>query len=165
MVKLLGSLCVLSGGVLVCWFRLMERRRQRTTLSELLNALRWMAEEIRMVRTPFPRLLSRLERDCHSEARTFFGEISAAVRKGDGLSSAWNTATQALPIPEKAKKVILELGNQLSGDEEKVYKVLLIASNALQKYMEDAEKIRPEEDKRAAALSLSAAALVVILLI
>ena len=60
MLKLMGSICVLGGGLL-CWLTaLAERRRTRMALGDLLAALRRMREEIRMARTPLPLLLEAL---------------------------------------------------------------------------------------------------------
>ena len=72
MLKLLGSLCVLSGGGLVWRSCLAERRRQRETLCDLLTALRRMAEEIRMARTPMPAPLACLGRSRRGPERDFF---------------------------------------------------------------------------------------------
>ena len=48
MLKLLGSACILGGGILARYVQAAERRREMDTLSDLLWALRRMAEEIRM---------------------------------------------------------------------------------------------------------------------
>ena len=45
MLKLLGSLCVASGGALAWYVQRAERRRERDTLSDLQRAFRRMGEE------------------------------------------------------------------------------------------------------------------------
>lgn len=62
--RMLGSLCVVSGGALAWYVQRAERRRERDTLSDLLGAFRRMGEEVRMARTPLPALLSSLAVDC-----------------------------------------------------------------------------------------------------
>ena len=59
MLKLLGSVCILGGSVLAVWQQLRERRRRQEVLADLIAALRQMAEEIRLVRTPLPQLLEQ----------------------------------------------------------------------------------------------------------
>ena len=49
MLKLLGSLCVASGGALAWYIQLVERRRKRDVLSDLQEAFRRMGEEVRML--------------------------------------------------------------------------------------------------------------------
>ena len=83
MLKLLGSACVLGGGILARYIQMAERRREMDTLSDLLWALRRMAEEIRMARTPLPLLLERLSQGCGREAGEFLQAVSAAARRGE----------------------------------------------------------------------------------
>ena len=64
MLKLLGSICVLGGGLMFWLMALAEQRRTRTALGDLLAALRRMREEIRMARTPLPLLLEALGLGC-----------------------------------------------------------------------------------------------------
>nr|WP_325296933.1 hypothetical protein [uncultured Dysosmobacter sp.] len=165
MVKLLGSLCVLAGGALARWAQVSERRRQRDTLSDLLTALRRMAEEIRMARTALPDLLERLAQDCGGDAAAFFRTAAAAARRGEDLSQAWAAAAAALPLPDGDRTSLQALGADLRGDEEKVCKAISLVNYELAKRAEEREARRPQEDRRAAALCFSAAALLVILLI
>ena len=82
MLKLLGSACVLGGGLL-CWLMaLSESRRTREDLSDLLAALRRMREEIRMARTPLPLLLEALGSDCRGpETAALFRQSAEATRQ------------------------------------------------------------------------------------
>lgn len=165
MVKLLGSLCILSGGFLARWAQAAERRRKRDTLSDLLTALRRMAEEIRMARTPLPDLLERLSRDCGPDAAAFFRTVADAARQGGELSEAWAAAAEPLPLDGGDKADVQALGKDLRGDEENICKALSLVIYNLAKSAEEQDRRRPQEDRRATALCLSAAALLVILLI
>lgn len=165
MVKLMGSLCILAGGAIARWVQAVERRRRRDTLSDLLTALRRMAEEIRMARTPLPDLLERLARDCGTEASGLFCTAAEAARQGGALSAAWAAAVEELPLPEGDRAVLRDLGEDLRGDEEKVCKAVSLVIYTLAKSAEEQEQRRPQEERRATALCFSAAALLVILLI
>ena len=151
MLKLLGSLCVLSGGGLVWRSCLAERRRQRETLCDLLMALRRMAEEIRMARTPLPSLLDAL--------------AAETARRGGDLPAAWHHAAGGLPLEPGDREALAALGDSLHGDEESVCKAISLVIYQLAKSLEETDRVRQQEEKRTAALCFSAAALMVILLI
>ena len=165
MLKLLGSLCVASGGALAWYLQWSERRRERDTLSDLRRAFRRMGEEVRMARTPLPALLKDLARDCGEPAAAFFQTVSQAAAQGERLPEVWRDATEALPLREADKSAVSALAGDLQGDEERVCKAISHVTHELANSAEEAERKRPEEEKRAAALWFSASALLVILLI
>lgn len=164
MLKLLGSICVLGGGLL-CWLTaLAERRRTRTALGDLLAALRRMREEIRMARTPLPLLMEALGSDCRGpETAALFRRSADAARQGEGLEAAWRGGVGLLPLAPRERE-ILE-GLTLRGDEESVCKGISLVITELARGVEELERQRPERDRRTAALCFSGAALLVILLI
>ncbi|MCI9579409.1 MAG: hypothetical protein HFF98_11260 [Oscillibacter sp.] len=165
MLRLLGSLCVASGGVLAWYVQRAERRRERDARSDLLRAFRRMGEEVRMARTPLPALLSALAADCGEPAAAFFQAVSRAAAGGENLPQVWRERSEALPLPERDKSAVSTLVKDLQGDEENAYKAISYVAYELAKSAEEAEHKRPEEEKRAAALWFSASALLVILLI
>lgn len=165
MLKLLGSACVLGGGVLAVVRKLAERRRQRQTLADLTTALRHMAEEIRLMRTPLPRLLEGSAQGLSEDAAAFFLAVSDGLRQGESAAESWCRAAAVLPLAERDRAAISAVGKCLQGDEESACKGISLAIYELAKSAEEWEKLRPEEAKRTAALYLSAAALLVILLI
>ncbi len=165
MLKLLGGLCVLLSGVLACRNHLGERRRRREALTDFLTALRRMGETVRAARTPLPILLASLASDCGPDGEVFFKSAAGAARSGEHLPEIWRTLAEELPLSEKDRSVIAELGGDLQGDEEQVCRAVSLAVLRLSESAGEAERRRPEEEKRAAALWLSAAALLVILLI
>ena len=164
MLKLLGSICVLGGG-LMCWLMaLAEQRRTRTALGDLLAALRRMREEIRMARTPLPLLLEALGADCRGpETAALFQRSAEAARQGEGLEAAWRDGVRLLPLPPRERETME--GLTLRGDEESVCKEISLAITDLARGIEELERQRPERDRRTAALCFSGAALLVILLI
>ena len=165
MLKLLGSLCILGGGVLARYFQASERRREMDTLSDLRRALERAGEEIRMARTPMPLLLERLSQGCGETAGTFFRAASAAARRGESLGTAWRREAETLPLSAAASSALAELGEDLCGDEESICKAISLVIYSLAKDAEERTRRRPEEARQSAALWLSGAALLVILLI
>ena len=164
MLKLLGSACVLGGGLL-CWLMaLSERRRTREDLSDLLAALRRMREEIRMARTPLPLLLEALGSDCRGlETAALFQRSAEAALQGEGLETVWRDGVRLLPLAPREREVLENL--TLRGDEESICKGISLVITDLARGIEELERQRPERDRRTAALCFSGAALLVILLI
>ena len=165
MLKVLGSACILGGGMLVRYLHALERRREMDTLSDLLSSLRKMAEEIRMARTPLPALLNHLDAGCGAEVGAFFRTAALSARQGRDLPATWRQGAEALPLSVDSGTALEELGNHLCGDEESICKAISLAIYSLAKDAEDCARRRPEEAKRTTALCLSGAALLVILLI
>ena len=133
-------------------------------LRDLTAALEIMADEIRMNRTPMPRLLLKAGIGRGSEVMDFF----AAVRMSGGemgFSAAWRRAAEALPLPEVEKQSFSELGNCLTGDEEQACRGLISVSQQLDRERKRRRESAAENGRRNAALCLSGAALMIILLI
>ena len=118
-----------------------------------------------MARTPLPLLLERLSQGCGQEAGEFFQAVSAAARRGEDLGRTWRGAAEALPLSGVSAAALAELGDSLHGDEENVCKVISLAIYSMAQDAEEQTRRQPEEAKRATALCLSGAALLVILLI
>lgn len=165
MLKLLGSVCILGGSVLAVWQQLRERRRRQEVLADLIAALRQMAEEIRLVRTPLPQLLEQAAKGCGEDAAVFFLEVSTALRQGENAAVSWHRAAGELPLPSRDRSAVAAVGKCLQGDEESACKGISLVIYELAKSAEQWELQRPEETKRTAALYLSGAALLVILLL
>ena len=165
MLKLLGSACILAGSVLAQSTRLAERRRQWNTLSDMLFALRQMGEEIRLDRTPMPLLLEFLGKDRCPDTAAFFNQTAEELRRGENLAAAWKRELSCLPLPPEDIRALESLGTALGGDEEQACKAISQAVYELAKHAEERAAERKAEDRRAAALCFSAAALLVILLI
>lgn len=165
MLKLLGSVCIFSGGILARWLQVSERRRRWDTLSDLLTALRQMAEEIRMARTPLPDLLEKLAEGKGPAVMVFFQETAKALRRGEKLETVWQRLSADLPLSEQDRRTAEALGRELHGDEENACKAIALAVYQLAASAEVQARERKTEDRKSAALWYSAAALLVILLI
>ena len=163
MIKLLGSLMVFTGGGLVWWIQLKERRRKSAVLSDLALILRQMQEEIRMMRTPMPELFQKLENRCGQDVSGVLRTLSEAVKQGNEVKDIWREEICVLPMDKRTREVLCSL--DFCGDEEKLCKDLSFAAYEMAKSVEELEDRRQEESKRTTALCFSCAALLVILLI
>lgn len=165
MLKLTGTICVLLGGFLLRWMELQTRKQTRATLDGLLLVLRQIGEEIRISRTPLPRLFEHCSQVNHPELCSFFGAIVRKLQGGQSLSDAWGTSVQDLPLSKDCHMILDELGQSLHGDEEAVTKALALAVYRLSQERDTAEQHRKQDEQRITALTLSASALLIILLI
>ena len=165
MIKLMGSLLILAGGILIRQIRLMEYRRRLHTLADLASSLRRMSDEIRTLRRPLPELMQSLSGTCGPEAGTFFKEAAVRAEHGEDLSEVWRHLSGALPLSERDRAALEELGDDLRGYAAQLCGAAELASRALSKSRDELEEGRLAEEKRITALSLSAALLLVILLI
>ena len=165
MLKLTGALLILCAGVWAWRQQAAARRCSLETLADLITTLRRMGEEIRMRRTALPKLLPQLQRGRTPAVARFLETVAAGIRRGRPLPDSWGEAVEALPLREGDRALLREIGGDLHGDEENICKVILLTCDQLSKSLEAARGSQPEEEKRASALWLSGAALLVILLI
>lgn len=163
MVKLMGSLLVLSGGGLLWYLRMQAWRKQRNALLDLSAVFRSMAEEIRMTRTPMPRLLLKLAGACGEEVQAFLRAAAVAAGNGERLTDAWKKGAAELPLSPREREIVT--GLELQGDEESLCRAVSLAAFQIAQCAEELERKRPEEAKRTSAFCFSCAALLVILLI
>ena len=160
MVKLVGAVCILGAGTWAWRRSAAERRRELDTLADLTALLDRMGEEIRL-----RRLLGSLGRDRTGPVRDFCTSVAASLARGAPLGQSWRSAAEALPLGPESRTALTALGDSLQGDEESVCKALTLAGKILEKNLAAARDHRQETEKRSAALWLSSAALLVILLI
>ena len=97
--------------------------------------------------------------------RDFCTSVAASLARGAPLGQSWRSAAEALPLGPESRTALTALGDSLQGDEESVCKALNLAGKILEKNLAAARDHRQETEKRSAALWLSSAALLVILLI
>ena len=165
MIKLVGSLCILTGGVLIRQTLLREYRRRLVALSDLSASLRGMGAEIRVMHRPLPEVMRSMSRSCGPEACSFFSGIAVQAERGEDPVLCWKRMAHTLPLSERDCGILTALGDDLRGDETRVCSALDLAANRLAESRDTLEKERQAETRRTTALSLSAAALLVILLI
>ena len=158
MLKLLGAACVLGAGGWAWRRGAAERRRELDTLADVIALLGRMEEEIRLRRTSLPR-------DRGPEVRRFCAAVAASLERAAPLGESWRSAAEDLPLGAADRSALAALGELLQGDEESICKGISLTSHRLAKSLEEARDSRAEREKRAGALWLSGAALLVILLI
>lgn len=163
MMKLVGSLLILTGGGLLRRARLRADRRRRRALTDLASALNAMCEEVRMARTPMPELLRRQAEGCGVDVGAFLRSAAAASAGEEGLAGGWARGVPDLPLDEPERELLL--GLDLRGDEEQVCGALSRVGLWLSRRAEEKERNRLEVTKRTTALCFSGAVLLVILLI
>lgn len=164
--KLAGSLCILGAAVWGLWTQRREARRQSLLRAELLSALRRMAEAVRLARTPLPDLLHHASQRCETaEGADFFRAAACAAAAGEDLTARWEEGAMALSLTEEERRALAELGRSFGGDEDQLCRAAVVAEAVLERCGEERRACRTAEEKRAAALWLTAGALAVILLI
>ena len=87
------------------------------------------------------------------------------TRVGDTSTGVEQSAAEALPLRREDRQALAAMGDALQGDEENICKAILLTNKSLRKDLELTRDRRQETEKRSAALWLSGAALLVILLI
>ena len=165
MLKLLGSGCILGAGLMLRMFHVQENRREISVLKDLLTALTRMENEIRLNRTPLPRMLEKLSANCGADVQKFFLAVRGALEKGELLPSAWRRAAGDLPISADGQASLAEVSQKLGGDEREICNGILFAGSSLKRELEEKLKGQADFEKRSTAICLSGAALLAILLI
>jgi len=165
MLKLMGSVCILAAAAFarVAWIRSI--RRELSVLRGLISALGEMESEIRLNRTPMPRLLKKAGYDRGADVASFFSRLSRGLAAGEETMRTWTAAAGDLPVAGRERLELAEVGRNLSGDEEKACKGILLASDHLSKCLQEKYIQQRESEKRCTALCFSGAALLIILLL
>ena len=130
----------------------------QSKLEELAAALDAMAAAIRWQRRPLPDILAALER--YPLAGPYFHRITERMWEGQTLPQAWHSVFSRLSLGAEWMTAL-----ELTGDEEKLTNGLLYTAGQLKQFCRQ----RGEEQRQTAKLwlagVLSAAGLLIILLI
>ncbi len=167
MIRLLGALLIFGGGGGVAALALRRRRRELDTLGELLYALHRLEREIRAEGRGLREIFFALAEDAAGEAGAFFAALLRLWQEAPEmtLSRHWDTACETLSLPEEGRRCWRELGRRLSGDGESVKKGLTLAAEELAALQESLKRELPEQRRVVAALSLSGAVILTVLLL
>ena len=164
MIRVLGSFCILGGGLLAVWQTVRERQKKRELTKELITALRSMEEGISNLGTPLPRLMEEQARRCR-QAVPLFENTLRCLKQGDTLSQAWRCGCSSLPLDTEGKRVLESVFSAEIRLCSNLCNVISLASGYFEKQLAEQVECQSEQTKRTAALYLSGAALLVILLI
>ena len=158
--KLAGAALIVAGAVWCCAAR-RRRQRQRLTLAQALaQALSAMETGIRWQRRPMPQLLAQLAQ--RPVCGLYFDAVREMLQSDMPLQIAWNRTFSRIPDAETAE-VLRRM--ELGGDETRLLTQLEDARQALTTLAARWAREDAQDRRVTGALALSAAGLLVILLI
>lgn len=156
--KLLGASALLASALWTVLSVQRRQRRQTALLRELAAALDAMAAAIRWQRRPLPEAIAAMER--YPLAGPYFRQVGGLLRAGKPLNEAWQRAFSRLSVGGAWMTAL-----ELSGDEEKLTDGLLYTARQLKACCRRRSEGQRQSAKLWAAGMLSAAGLLIILLI
>lgn len=156
--KLLGAAALLASALWTVLSVLSRQRRQTALLRELAAALDAMAAAIRWQRRPLPEAIAAMER--YPLAGPYFRQVGGLLRAGKTLNEAWQRVFSRLSVGREWMTAL-----ELSGDEEKLTDGLLYTARQLKACCRRQSEGQRQSAKLWAAGMLSAAGLLIILLI
>ena len=156
--KLLGASALLASALWTVLSVLSRQRRQTALLRELAAALDAMAAAIRWQRRPLPEAIAAMER--YPLAGPYFRQVGGLLRAGKPLNEAWQRVFSRLSVGGAWMTAL-----ELSGDEEKLTDGLLYTARKLKACCRRRSEGQRQSAKLWAAGMLSAAGLLIILLI
>lgn len=165
MLKLIGSICIIGSGISMLRQKKKANQQRYEILTNMVLALRNMQEGVRLARAPLPELLNQIAEGYGRETTRFFQRIVFELQDGKDAVSAWKSACLDLPIQKSEQTAISAVAECLRNDEESICKGIELAINTLRNARSEWDKHRAEEEQRTAALYISSAMLLVILLI
>ncbi len=156
--KLLGASALLASALWTVLSVLSRQRRQTALLRELAAALDAMAAAIRWQRRPLPEAIAAMER--YPLAGPYFRQVGGLLRAGKPLNEAWQRVFSRLGVGREWMTAL-----ELCGDEEKLTDGLLYTARQLKACCRRRSEGQRQSAKLWAAGMLSAAGLLIILLI
>ena len=156
--KLLGASALLASALWTVLSVLSRQRRQTALLRELAAALDAMAAAIRWQRRPLPEAIAAMEG--YPLAGPYFRQVGGLLRAGKPLNEAWQRVFSRLSVGGAWMTAL-----ELSGDEEKLTDGLLYTARQLKACCRRRSEGQRQSAKLWAAGMLSAAGLLIILLI
>lgn len=163
MLRLLGGVLIVSGGILLRETILRAARKELQTQRELRDALLQLEKEIKFTLTPLPKLL--LRDDFEPYAAQYFRKVGRDLLRGETLAESWAAHAQTLSLPQRIRDRFARLGVSLSGEEESVRRTLLLMVSELSESIEAQERIRRERERLTTVLCISISLMLVLLLI
>ncbi len=165
MLRLFGCAMIFSGGAAAAALHARASLREVEVLGAMCHVLGCMESEIRLNRTPLPRLLLKLSLQSEGELRYFLQTVGKEAA-GDRFTVAlWRQACGQLPLGNYERGLMEELGDKLSGDEESLCRALHLTREQLLAAYDEHRRTRREKERRNAAVCLSASAFIMILLL
>lgn len=158
--KLLGAAMIAASCGWLCAGKIRRERLALHLLGELVDALGSMEGTIRFQRLPLPQVIAtQTGRAC---CGTYFSAVLQYMKGGYALQKSWAEAWQKLPDRETAR-ILQRI--EWSGDETQLLRNLAYARRTLAALWDRRSAARREREKLTLSAALSAAGLLVILLI
>lgn len=158
--KLLGAAMIAASCGWLCAGKIRRERLALRLLGELVDALGSMEGTIRFQRLPLPQVIAaQTEREI---CGTYFLAVLQYMKSGHTLQESWVEAWRKLPDRETAR-VLRRI--EWGGDETQLLGNLAYARRTLAALWDRRSAARREREKLTLAAALSAAGLLVILLI
>ena len=154
-----GAGMVLLGGFAVYWEYSRTQRRLLNLISDLAAALDQLAGEVRWKLTPLPDAIFRLTD--RKTAGQYFQKIEEELKSGTTLQKAWEQVFRELPDECSSILLRMEWGGDVSRQEGNI----LYAAAQLQELFGEKQRQIRQKEKLCAATALSAAGLLVLILV
>ena len=159
--KLLGAAMIAASCGWLCAGKIRRERLALRVLGELVDALGSMEGTIRFQRLPLPQVIAA--QTGREICGTYFLAVLQYMKGGHTLQESWVEAWRKLPDRETAR--ILQRIEWGGGDETQLLGNLAYARRTLAALWDRRSAARREREKLTLAAALSAAGLLVILLI
>lgn len=164
--KMMGSLLLGAGCVLLCVRRIREERKKISILQNLIEILAFVFSEIECNLTPLTVLADMCCKRSSGEIKVFFDTLQERLRTGISFEKAWRYGCMKLSLPsEDCRERLAVLGNALSGNEETALRSLAHTQAALQKELEERKRAQREKEKLWVALCCSGTGLMWLMLV
>ena len=164
--KWMGTVFLAVGSFLLWQKRVFHERRKTKALKEMIQAVSFVAGEIRCSLTPLPKLIHRCAECCHGDAGVFFWTVGEKLGQEIPLQKAWEEALPLANLPDgAAKDAFAALGGVFRYDEEAVVRHLAETERRLKEEVDVRRREQKEKEKLWAVFCASGAGLIWLLTI
>ena len=166
MMRMAGAAMLLGGGWAVSLLWGGRQRRKVEICGEFLFAAQRMEQAIRCEQRGLKTLFFELSAERGAVGR-FFEDLLClwAAEEEETLQTVWEQACVMSELSAEGKRIWQELGRRLSGDSEHVCGSITAAAERMSMLQQSLKEDLPNRLRLGSALSLSAAAFLVILLL
>ncbi|MBR4869919.1 MAG: stage III sporulation protein AB [Oscillospiraceae bacterium] len=164
--KWMGTVFLAVGSFLLWQKRVLNERRKTKALKEMVQAVSFMAGEIRCSLAPVPKLILHCAERCRGDAGEFFSAVGKKLGEEVSLQKAWEEALPAANLPDgSAKDALAALGGIFRYDEEAVVRHLTETEVRLKEEVDARRREQKEKEKLWAVFCASGAGLIWLLTI
>jgi hypothetical protein len=158
MLKIIGTLLILSGGLSFCFGESRRRQREMQGFADWLRALEQMESEIRCKNADLPDIMGRLT----GAAAPVIAQVLHRAGAACPLQDAWEETVGAVQPPELAHTL---RGLRFTGDRQSVLGNLQFGQEQLKAQLAEEKSRRQDKNRLLWATTFSGVGLLVILLL